>query len=247
MNYEIVGLCETGLKRTINQDAVFWSKSQDAVISVVADGIGGHNHGEVASNLIKQTVSKCWNMFLQNSQYQDFRAMITLLKSELEKANQKLFQECSSAGICGSTFVLLFIFHNQYGILYAGDSRVYLKKGFSVSQITIDEVWENQQNLSQEMRKNLLHSNRGKLVNAFGSEADLHMRMLMNELKGGELFLLCSDGLYKMCPDKQIHGAMNKARRSVEGMRVALLELKEQIEKAGAKDNFSIILIKASR
>jgi len=247
MDYEIVGLCETGLKREVNQDAVFWAKTQDAAVCVVADGMGGHFHGEIASNLIKQTVLQCWEVFLQDNYQGKFRDMLASVRCRLAEANQSLYQEYGKNSMCGSTFVLLLCCRNQYGILYAGDSRAYVRKGFSFTKLTIDEVWENQPNLPEAERNDPRHPNRGKLVNAFGSDSDLHMRMFTDELKGGELFLLCSDGLYKMCPEKQIKTAMGRARGGGDAMKLALIDLKMKTEKAGATDNFSIIMLKADR
>lgn len=247
MNYEIVGLCETGLKREVNQDAVFWAQEGDAAICLVADGMGGHSHGEIASNLIRQTVAGCWDLFCRNNNFRDFRTMVTLLSSELEKSNQKLFRDYCRHRMCGSTIVLLFCYQDRYAVLHAGDSRLYLKKRFSGVQLTVDEVWENQKNLPAVLRQDLQNVNRGKLVNAFGSEEELHMRMMTNELKGGELFLLCSDGLYKMCSDEQIYRAMGKARKGGEIMMHSLLDLKAKTEAAGAKDNFSIIMMRTLR
>lgn len=247
MKYEMVGLCETGLVRNVNQDAVFWGKTECGAVCVVADGMGGHSHGEVASNLIKQTVLQCWETFTEENCRRGFCDMLDYLKCELEKANQALYQEYGKKRMCGSTLVLLFCFQNQYGILYAGDSRIYLKKGFSFIRLTTDEVWENQKNIPKEERQNTNHPNYGKLVNAFGSEADLHMRMMTDVLRGGELFLLCSDGLYKMCTDKQIKAAMRSVRSGGDGMKAALMRLKEETEEAGATDNFSIIMLKTDR
>lgn len=243
----MVGLCETGLVRNENQDAVFWSKTEEAAICVVADGMGGHSHGEVASGLIKQTVLECWETFIQGNCDRDFGSMLEYLQQELKVANQALYREYGKNRMCGSTLVLLFCFQKQYGILYAGDSRVYLRKGFSFCRLTTDEVWENQTCIPEKERCNTSHPNYGKLVNAFGSDEELHMRMVTDALRGGELFLLCSDGLYKMCTDQQIKAAMRKARSGGASMKSALLCLKNETEAAGAADNFSIIMLKADR
>ena len=246
MNYEIVGLSDIGLKRKMNQDAVFWSKNEDMAICVVADGMGGHNSGEVASNVIKQAVSRCWDIFKISMNSLNLHSMITTLKRELEKENSVLYQEYCEKGICGSTFVILMCFKGQFGILSAGDSRIYLKRGFSFMQITEDEVWENQAYLSDTERADMKHPNRGKLVNAFGSKSELQMRVKMSVLENKDTFLLCSDGLYKMCSERKISAAMKKARKGGDNMKSALIELRNETEESGATDNFSIVLLKVS-
>ena len=247
MDYEIVGLCETGLKRKTNQDAVFWAKNSEAAICMVADGMGGHEHGEIASNLIRQTVAAYWDGFCLDHTPKALRVILETIRCELQKANKTLYQKYGKTSVCGSTLVLLLCYLDQYGIICAGDSRVYRKKGFSFRQITVDDVWENQSGLSEELRTDLSHPNRGKLVNAFGADLDLRVRVVTNELAGGEIFLICSDGLYKMCPEKRIKAAMGKARKGGDHMKLALLDLKAKIEAAGARDNFSIIMLRTKK
>lgn len=248
MKYQIAGICETGAVRETNQDSIFWKQNEKAAMCVVADGMGGHFHGEIASQMITQTMAACWNqLFSRVAPVSGFQQMIQLIQNALEEANRRLWNQYSVKATCGSTLVILFCYEGACAVFSAGDSRIYQKSFLSFQQITRDEVWENQVRLSEADRRNMAHANRGKLVNAFGSGENLHLQVFTKSLKGGELFLLCSDGLYKMCDDKKIRQAMSRAYAGGERLGEVIQTLKRDVYAAGAKDNFSVILLKTGK
>ncbi len=246
MRYTTVGYSDVGLKRKENQDAVFWNKTQDSVICVIADGMGGHEDGDVASGLIKDTVSGWWNAFVENPSRGDFEWWTESLSRSIQNANRN-HVESRNGHMSGSTFDILFGVQKQYVILHVGDSRVYRKRHLSVKQITVDQTWENLPNLSAQERQNEKDPRRGKLVNAFGGEKELKIARYNGSFSVGDLYFLCTDGVYKMCRPEVLEREIKNASAMENEMKSALITLKTEIEANGARDNFSMIMLKIDR
>ena len=202
MRIDYVGKCDKGSVRECNQDAIAMFANEESGLFVVADGMGGHASGELASQEIVTVISNWWERFTPQRYDNNFQKMIKSLGQALEYANDQIFEKYNQMQICGSTVVILFIHEQSYGIIYAGDSRCYAYNKWKIRQLTIDEVWENQIGLNEEDRKNKNHPNYGKLLNAIGTKKNVQYKTITNELYHGIIFLLCSDGLYKFCEEK---------------------------------------------
>ncbi len=241
---EYAGISEKGLVREINQDAVLMRADASAGLFAVADGMGGHSHGERASQLIIKELSMWWENFQPSSYDGDFMRMTASIRQAVEYANREIYINYNKKVICGSTIVLLFIFKNQYCILYAGDSRVYQYRGSLWKLLTIDETWENQSDLSERQRKDFKNPNYGKLVNAIGVRGSMQCRILTGQLKRKDTFLLCTDGLYKFCPDKYLKFYIKKSRR-MGNLEDICQRMRDMVYDNGAGDNISFIVVKA--
>lgn len=239
---EYRGICDIGLARKINQDAIFMATEDDIGLFCVADGMGGHSHGEQASREIVDDLHIWWKNFRESAYDYDFSRMIYSLNQTLEKANRNIYRIACNRQISGSTAVVLFLCHGQYGILSAGDSRIYLCDRAQVRQLTVDEVWENQVNLNMSSRVKKQHPNRGKLVNAIGALEDVRITSSTDQGREGMMFMLCSDGLYKMCSDRVIAKALKGCRR--RALDEVIGELLKKVYEGGAKDNISVIIVK---
>lgn len=242
MNVIYDAVCDIGLKRTINQDKLLAVTRNETGLFVVADGMGGHSHGEKASAEIVVQFNNWWNSFDESDYGNDFNRIVISLKDIIENSNRVIFQSSKDGEICGSTVVVLFIFHERYVVLSAGDSRVYYNKGFSFSRLTKDNTWENQTFLSEEElleKKDL----KGKLINAVGVFEKVKIYSRTDMLHDKESFLLCSDGLYKHCTDKHIRSVMRKKKHPGVLTRM----LKTEVYQNGATDNVSIILVRINK
>lgn len=238
------GICDTGLKRETNQDSIFTHSGEDMGLFVVADGMGGYAHGELAS----QTITNMFSQWIENFSVElfggDFLKMMESLEWKLEEANREIFLKYNQEQICGSTCILLFIYKEYYGIINVGDSRIYRKEGWKIKSVMKDDVWENspqvQENLSK--REIINHSNYGKLLQAVGTKESLALTSKTGISEEGDTFLLCSDGLYKMCPER----VMAKMARvfSENNMDECIHKLLKECYRAGAGDNISIIMVK---
>lgn len=246
MKIDFVGISDVGNKREKNEDAILMFAEGEIGIFLVADGMGGHAYGEMASGIIRQELAGWWEQFSEEKYGYDFQRMVTSLRQVIEKANKMIFEGLNRVGICGSTVVVLLVYKEMYGIIHAGDSRCYILQKRKLQQITVDDNWENQPGISEAERNNMCHPNRGKLVNAVGIRPDLQCRMTTNQITEETVFLLCSDGLYKMCPEKKLKDCIKQCRKAykMEQMSERLLEI---VYENGAKDNVSFIIVKCGK
>lgn len=236
------GKCEIGKVRKSNQDSIIMLTKDDMGIFVVADGMGGHSYGEKASGLIIEKVTEWWNRLEPQIYGCDFRKMMSAIRQTVNEANASIFEQYNQEAVCGSTIVLLFIYKNHYGILYAGDSRCYSYYKRRMKQLTVDDVWENQIYISNRERMDVSHPNRGKLVNAIGIQREVQCKIETDEYMEGMTFLLCSDGLYKMCSEKDMGRSLHKCRKKGK-LAEACEGMLSKVYKNGAEDNVSLILV----
>lgn len=242
MRIEYSSISDKGLYREGNQDAVFAKKNGAMAILAVADGMGGHSHGEKASEIIVSELASCWEALCEHSDCQ-FGKLVDEIVLYLEHANQLIYEGFNQESICGATIVLLFICGNSYCTISSGDSRIYTRKGFQLRQITKDDVWENQPDVIHNYKKEEImnHSSRGKLISAVGIKPSISLNIRTDTWSGRRRFLLCSDGLYKMCTERQMKNMLSIYNGDKNGNEVLQKALK-LVYKNGARDNVSLIL-----
>ena len=168
------------------------------------------------------------------------------LKAELHKLNKKIHTQLNRNQICGSTVIVLFLYKGSYAIVNAGDSRVYRLEGLKARSLMIDDIWENrnQEALKLTKEQQQKHPHRGRLVNAMGTTENVKLYTDAGALKKRDVFLLCSDGLYKYCDQKRINASLRWSILQDPKKRVK--NLLEEVYKTGAKDNISIIIVKCN-
>lgn len=243
MKLECSGISDIGKTRKNNQDAFCMYHRDDAGLFAVADGMGGYLHGEKASQAVIEALSKWWDSFSPDSYACDFSSMISSIEHAIDTANRRIYTQLNQDGICGTTIVVLFLYQHCYGVLYAGDSRCYVKRGFSVKSLTVDEVWENQPGISSQERRQKQHPDRGKLTNAVGVLETVRCRILTDYVSDGMCFLLCSDGLYKFCEERFLKKCIRQAK-NMHSMEQAIQKLLDRVYKNGAADNITMVLIR---
>ena len=244
MKVEFNGVCDKGLHRQTNQDKLYMKSKGRTALFAIADGMGGHMHGEYASEHIITELRKWYELFDENCYNGKFDNMVFSIRCVLEQVNGKVFDSYGKDVMCGSTVVVLFSCDNQYAVLWAGDSRAYLLNGWKTKLLTVDDVWENQleikRNFTMKQMKDCIHY--GKLVNAIGIGVNAKINIKTDLIKKGACFLLCSDGLYKMCSEKEI-------RKMVDGYKgtdtgdILMLSYLNRVYDKGAKDNVSFIIV----
>ncbi|KKO50698.1 serine/threonine protein phosphatase [Arsukibacterium sp. MJ3] len=224
-----------GLVRQLNEDACL--AMPEAGVWAVADGMGGHAAGDVASQLVMDMLKKTVT---------DAGAMVTpaLLCQALQQANQALlhFSKQQLLGtMAGSTVVVLFIQHNNYHLLWAGDSRCYLLRHNQLTQLSHDHSQVNEM-----VEQGLLaaseaesHELANVITRAVGVDDVLDVAVNSDVCQPGDLFLLCTDGLTKELPDHEIHHYLQH-----EDIADASKALLHSTLVAGAKDNVTSILVK---
>jgi len=243
---EASSVCDAGLVRKRNQDSILAYQYDPGQLGVflIADGMGGYADGERASSAIAGGIRE-WVEALPEPGLETTAASLLLeAREKLVEINGHIWQEWNQGQICGSTCVLLLIVKDGFGILSVGDSRVYRRSGRRFEQLTRDDVWENQTQVRGQYTENEMkrHPNYGRLTQAVGSGAELFYNMQSGKIESGDIFLLCSDGIYKMCPPRFLDRETRACRkRALDEVRD---EIMEEVRRNGARDNASLILVR---
>lgn len=250
MRIEYCGVCDKGAVREVNQDAIFMDVREDMALFAVADGMGGHMCGEAASGIIVTELRRWWERCRIVSHKignpENFDRIVCSLREQIAYANRVIYEQYNNGkNICGSTIVVLLIWGSSYCVLSCGDSRVYYLKGLRCGQMTVDDVWENQPDIiaSYEPQRIKEHAYYGKLVRAVGVSKNAELSEQIDTLEGGGRFLLCSDGLYKMCTEKEIKKILRRYKGNRNGDKL-LKQMMRRVYADGARDNTSVILVR---
>jgi len=219
----------TGNVRSHNEDALL--DLPEVGLWVVADGMGGHNAGDVASNMIIQSLADLKRM---NSP----SALLDAVEDRLHEVNRRLYEASldNQAGMCGSTIVALLALERHCLSIWAGDSRVYRNRDGGLEQITHDH------SEAQEVRDGLVDSPEAALSNvitrAVGGSKELFLDIELRELRNHDRYLLCSDGLYREISEADI--AHHLSANDPEGACKALIR---QALGGTCSDNVSVIVV----
>jgi protein phosphatase len=239
MGLRLAWATDPGLARENNEDSVFVSRDMgrlDALL-VVADGMGGHASGQVASRLVAETVSD------ELSDAGDIRGED--LKAVLVKVNSTVYQasltQSENAGM-GSTLVMAAIKDGRLSLLNVGDSPAYLFRSGTVTEIYQNHSWPSEQAragiISPDQVAN--HPQKHRLARAVGVWD--HVKAFTNELdlQHGDVVLLCSDGVEEAgVTTEEVRELMDK-----EDLQAAVEELVELCRARGAPDNVTIAAVR---
>lgn len=206
-------LTDVGVIREHNEDAAY--ADPDGDFFIVADGMGGHAAGEVASNMAVEAVKKALDgsrediaAFARAPSDEGRRALVSVLENAVRQAHQAVFErgakESDKQGM-GTTLDVVLIAGSEAFVAHVGDSRTYLVRDSRAAQITTDhtvaEVLVIEGKLSIEEAQ--VSPLRTILVNAIGVAPDVGVEMAHVRLKRGDRLLLCSDGLHDYFPLEQ--------------------------------------------
>ena len=225
---------DIGLVRPVNEDSYI---CLDSAVYVVADGMGGHAAGEVASALLTQTAKE----ILEGLGPNDITE--ALLRQVVLEANRRILAKAEGDNIyngMGTTASLLCLKEQQAVWAHVGDSRIYLLHEGKLQQITKDHslVWDLVENGSITPEEAQQHPKRNLLTRAVGVDEDLLVDTGAFPIVAGDKFLLCSDGLTNMVSDASIKNIIE----SIPAGDTAKL-LIDQALAAGGIDNITAILI----
>lgn len=233
--WDSCGLSEVGLRRKLNEDAVL--ERCDDGMWAVADGMGGHSAGDVASQALVAALS-------QIPRIDDLEHYCEQVASCLHTVNRDLVQMAENRGngsIIGSTIVVLLISGRQFRYLWAGDSRLYRFRQGILEQLTSDHSLYNE-SISQGLQPmdGSLEEGRGNIITrAIGAELQLQLDYGQGDIAAEDIFILCSDGL-----DKELAHADIAALCSSGSASEISRSLVCEAEARGGRDNISVIVIK---
>lgn len=214
---EIYSKTDIGKVRTSNQDAVMVKKvSENFVWTLVCDGMGGTNGGDVASRMAVKVIENYFNLSLSESDSTE--DIHSKMYEAVNNANSMIFEKSKmdeSLSRMGTTVVLCIIKGNTLQIVYAGDSRAYLIKDKNIVQLTKDHSVVQQMvdsgEITEQDAKN--HPQKNIITRALGVNSSIDLDYIVCEVEKDDIVLSCTDGLtnhldkkiiYKTCTENSI-------------------------------------------
>ncbi len=243
-----------GLQRDHNEDAIFMltttlaSDTRNIMFGlyIVADGMGGHQHGEVASALAVRTMSghivhNIYSPLLAVTPQEQDQTIQEIMQAGVLKANQTILTHALGGG---TTLTAILVFGDQITFAHVGDSRAYLIKADSVEVITRDHsLVKRLEELGQiTAEEAAIHPQRNVLYRALGQGEPFEPDLFTTPIPRGEHLLLCSDGLWGLVPQEKILEFVNNSATP----QIACQKLIEAANTAGGPDNISAILVKSA-
>lgn len=248
MKLEIFGNSDVGRKRTNNEDS--FKIDEKIGLLVVADGMGGHSAGEVASKMAVETICDSMRRFILNGEKAvlgkinpSFSERTNQLASSIRLSNQIIYESAKAKpqyqGM-GTTVDGVWIGKEKISIGHVGDSRVYLVRVGKIHQLTRDHSLVAEQQAKGLITKEEAEQSQMKniLTRAVGVEENVEVDMLETEWYDGDILIACTDGLCKMVRDEQI-------LETVFQMKTPKLTVEHLIDLAnvaGGVDNTTVVV-----
>jgi serine/threonine protein phosphatase PrpC len=233
MGFECASRTDVGLKRKINEDSVFADPERG--LWVVADGMGGHEAGEIASAMVTDALRNL-------PPCDDLDELASEAVAAIQRVNRELIDLARASDrqqTIGTTVVGLAIANGAYRCFWMGDSRAYLFRGGELARISHDHSLD--QNLVDagmlKPEDAESHANANLITRAVGVAEHADVDVVAGEAMPGDRFLLASDGLTRVVPDDEIAAELE---RSSPGEAVD--RLTETVLARGAPDNVSLIV-----
>lgn len=240
MKVTVSSRTDKGLRRESNQDS--YLINEDIGLFVVADGMGGHSGGEVASQIAVQTVEEVVVKF--SSRLPSSRDLLT---RAYEEASQRIFDKAANENPeltgMGTTMVTILIRGNSLFIANVGDSRAYLHRSPHLWQITEDHSLAYEQLRAGAINESQLKNFIGKnvITRSVGYEREVFPDIVERPLTRGDHFLLCSDGLSGLVTDKGICKILNQ----LSGLTAVDKCIEEALDNGG-DDNVTVVLVEVA-
>ena len=234
LNVEWQAVSDPGSVREVNEDS-FIAKP-DFGVWAVADGMGGHESGDWASAQVVAAIEA-------TTVEADFGGLVENCANGIHRANATVFDAAEAKGIrMGSTVAALVIQDRQFGAVWAGDSRVYLLRNRILHQLTRDHTqvqdMVDRGLISAESARD--HPMAHILARAVGVQPELEVDAIADAVIPGDIFLLCTDGLYGTLSDDEVSYAL--AHEPLESVTQHLID---RCLERGANDNVTVIVVRA--
>ena len=242
------GKTDVGRKRTHNEDSYAMLEQEN--LFLVADGMGGHASGEVASKMAIDTISEffratsadpeaTWPYKMDKTRGYEENRLVTGIKL----ANRRIF-EASQAETrlhgMGTTMIAVFFVENQCLIGHVGDSRVYRLRGDALQQLTEDHSLLNDyirmKSMTQQEIENFPHKN--VIVRALGMKEAVKVDAIVDTPQPGDIYVMCSDGLAGPISDEEIR-SITLQSKDLTGAAQALVD---RANENGGPDNITVVL-----
>lgn len=230
---------DVGLERAVNQDYVYYSLTKTGNLPnlfIVADGMGGHKAGDIASRYTVDT-------FVSLVKASCEKDPVSIINNAVTAVNEKLLEKAEESvdykGM-GTTLVVATICNHILKVANVGDSRLYII-GNDITQITRDHsLVEEMVSLGEIDRSEArTHTQKNIITRAIGGYEDVEAEMFSVDLKQGDRIVMCSDGLSNMVEDSEI---LRIVKDSTD-IETAVADLICAANENGGRDNISVMII----
>ncbi|HWU25577.1 MAG TPA: protein phosphatase 2C domain-containing protein [Rhizomicrobium sp.] len=233
MRFENVGRTHVGRRRKLNEDAVLSRPG----LWAVADGMGGHESGEIASTLAVSLLDAAAGRLALGER-------VAAAEAAIQDVNARLFEMAGGTGgrTIGTTIVAIAADANSFVCLWAGDSRAYRARGGHLAQLTHDHSLVQELVDAGELAPEaaLHHPNANVITRAVGSEPALKLDRREGDILPGDTFLLASDGLTRLVSAAEILTGLQAKDIAAQADRFI-----ETCLERGAPDNVSVVITRA--
>ncbi|WP_442579499.1 PP2C family protein-serine/threonine phosphatase [Mesorhizobium sp. ASY16-5R] len=234
IRFESFGLSNPGKVRELNEDRLLMAPRSG--LWLVADGMGGHDAGEVASSCIVEHLATIGVA----SSAPDLRARF---EDRIGRANAQIWSIAQSRGgtTIGSTVAALLTFERQFACIWIGDSRVYLVRGGQITQLSHDHT-EVQELLDRGVitpAEARVWPRRNVITRAVGAEEEVAVDIELGRIQPGDVFVVNSDGLTAHASEAEIRDAVIS-----DEPEAACRKLVEMVLERGGTDNVTVIVVR---
>ncbi|TVY08812.1 Stp1/IreP family PP2C-type Ser/Thr phosphatase [Paenibacillus cremeus] len=233
---------DIGRVRMINEDrAVVQENLSGLTLAIVADGMGGHQAGDMASSMAVELIEQGLQSLHPEVPWEERQ---TLLRETIETANEKIFEFAAQRDNyhgMGTTVVAVLADDEHAVIGHIGDSRAYLIRGESIEQITEDHSLVNELVRSGQISREeaIHHPRRNVLTRALGTEPTIEVDVQQINWQSGDLLLICSDGLSNLVEPAQM---VQQVAGGGE-LEPKVQRLVHDALEAGGDDNITVVLL----
>lgn len=244
----ITGLTDPGRIREQNEDCIVMTP--EAGLVVVADGMGGHRAGEVASRLAVEAIQRhVVNTLADSGAASGGSIEVALVRDAIQQANQAIYAHASvnpeNAGM-GSTVVVALFYGDKLCVGHVGDSRLYRFRDTILEQVTEDhsvvqELVSRGLVTAEEARQTV---GKNLVTRALGIDPDVEADISEHDVYNDDVYLLCSDGVNDVLADGDIEMMLTEHGRNLETTAQHMVDTANE---RGGPDNISVILVRANR
>jgi PPM family protein phosphatase len=252
MDYTGIGRTDVGRKRSGNEDSL--CVAQDLGLFVVADGMGGHAAGEVASRLAVETIQEWMRKYTRGESTTLVGQPLTgasdrsnWLLSSIRLANRMIFDAAKGgkeyAGM-GTTLVAALSIGDRIALAHVGDSRIYRVRDDQITQLSKDHSFVQQQMERGIISAEEAHDSqyRHLITRALGLKESVEVDLVEHDVLAEDLLLLCSDGLSDLLEDEEMLATIREHADDLEKSCQALID---RANFKGGDDNVTVLLIRA--
>ena len=243
--FDMASATDVGRVRAHNEDSI--AADPEIGLATLADGMGGYNAGEVASGIAVAMVPAEIRKFhdslgVRDLGEQEVQEMVTAQANKVNAAIYAAAQNQANYSGMGTTLVIAYWHGDHVTIGHLGDSRCYRMRGEKIKALTRDHSWIQEQIDAGLMTQEQARTSKKKnlVTRACGIDLNVAPEVHTHEVQAGDIYVLCSDGLYDMVSDDNIHLTVSSLKSNLP---LAAQQLVQQANDNGGRDNISVILV----